>query len=101
MEKKIAVSFGLKVSEMLERARYAVNLPCVAEITGEKKMVVTVLALLPAPCRAILLTVVCAAVAAAHPRGVGRVNPRLWSALGECSGEEGGHHILLKRLETP
>lgn len=55
------------------------------------------------PCHAFLLTAVCAVVvvAAAHPRGVGRVNQCLQSAPGECFGEEGGHHLLLRRLETP
>lgn len=64
-------------------------------------MVITVQALLLTPCGAFLLTAVRAVVAAAHPRGVGRVNRHLQSAPGECCGEEGGHHLLLQRLETP
>lgn len=63
----VAVSFGLKVSERLERAGHAVNLPCVTEIMGEEKMVIAVQALLLTPCRAFLLAAVRAVVTAAHP----------------------------------
>lgn len=64
---KVAVSFGLKISERLERARYTVNLPCFTDIIREEIMVITVQALLLTPCCAFLLSAVCAIVASAHP----------------------------------
>lgn len=62
-EENVAASFGLKVSERLQRKRQTK----LTEIIGEDKEVVTVQALLLTPCHTFLLAEGCALGSAAHP----------------------------------
>lgn len=76
----------------MERAGYTAYVPCVSEsIRGGRTVIAGQPLLLPhcwAPSTVIL---------AVWFWGVGRVN----QSLVGCFGREGGHHLLLQRLETP